>query len=72
MEELTDRDSSGQPGLAQLDARVLLYLRKLPPLPSVFPIALKTNMAAFVYFLIGIASIMDHVSHSSGTRTLIT
>lgn len=53
MEELTVGDSSGQSGLAQLDARVLLYLRKLTPTPSVFPIELKTNMAAFVYFLIG-------------------
>jgi hypothetical protein len=46
-------DSSGCPGLAQIDRGVLLSLRKLPPTSSVFPIELKTNMAAFVYFLIG-------------------
>lgn len=53
LEELTVGGSPGQPGLAQLDTRVLRYLRKLPPTPNVFPIELKTNMAAFVYFLIG-------------------
>lgn len=59
----------GREGLSTQIPGVLLSLRKRPFTPlHVFPIGLETNMAAFVYFLIGMPAswIMSATAAASG------
>lgn len=52
--ETLSHDTTGCPGLVHTDTRnSALPPGSSPPPPNVFPVGLETNMAAFVYFLIG-------------------
>lgn len=54
MAETLSHDATGCPGLVQIDTRSSVLPPEAPRHPpNVFPIGLEANMAAFVYFLIG-------------------